>query len=345
MEHFDFDGPFFLEEGGVISGLTITYHTYGTLNESRDNIIWICHALTANSDVEQWWPGMVGAGRCFDTDNYFVICANIIGSCYGTTGPLTNNPQTGSPYFNTFPFITIKDMVRAHSLLARHLGIQKIQLLAGGSMGGYQVLEWCLYEPNLIAQIFLITTSAKESAWGKAIHAAQRLAIEADATWHMPTADAGKKGLKAARAIGMITYRNYATYEATQEDEQTDDLKKNKASSYIEYQGNKFIKRFNAYSYWYLNHAMDTHHLARGRNKTLEAVLQTINQKALIIGINSDILCPVQEQEFLAKWISKADFITIDSLYGHDGFLVETEKITRQVKGWMHGLDAALQNK
>jgi len=218
MNQFQYKEPFVLETGGILDGLQIAYHTYGTLNESKSNVVWICHALTANAQVTEWWPGVVGKGRVIDPEKYFIVCANIIGSCYGSTGPASINPETGVPYFIDFPFITIRDMVKAHQLLRQHLGIEKIQLMVGGSMGGYQALEWCVMEPELIDRLFLLATSAKETPWGIAIHTTQRLAIEADATWGHRSVNAGEKGLKAARAIAMLTYRNYDTYKQTQTD-------------------------------------------------------------------------------------------------------------------------------
>jgi homoserine O-acetyltransferase len=339
MKHFHYKGSLKLESGAVLPQLSIGYHTYGKLNERGDNAIWICHALTANSDVQDWWPGMVGAGQVFDTDRYFVVCANIVGSCYGTTGPLSIDPLTGQPYYHKFPLITIRDMVEAHKLLCEHLGIRKIQLLVGGSMGGYQALEWCVTQPQLIGQLLLLATSARESAWGIAIHSAQRLAIEADATWKTDTPNAGHKGLKTARAIGMITYRNYHTFMATQTDPEGDKLDHFKASSYIEHQGNKLVARFNAYSYWTLTKSMDSHNLARGRGERVEDVLQTVKQRTLVVSINGDLLCPPEEQNLLALHIPQAQLVRIDSLYGHDGFLVERDKITREVTAWLAGAE------
>lgn len=334
-QHFVYNGNFELELGGSFSRLTIAYCTYGTLNQHRNNVIWICHALTASADAAGWWPGLVGPGKCFDTDKYFVVCANILGSCYGTTGPLSTNPISDLPFYHSFPQITIRDMVQAHQLLCRHLQISRIELLAGGSMGGYQVLEWCVTEPQFIKKIFVIATSAKESAWGKAIHATQRIIIETDATWPQPAAHAGTEGLKAARAVGMLTYRGYETFCATQEDE-TDALQAQyRAGSYVQYQGKKLAQRFNAFSYWYLTHAMDSHNIARGRGKTLAGVLRLLPQPALVMGINSDILCPVKEMEFLAAHLPFAQLQIIQSLYGHDGFLMETKQIVAIVSKWM----------
>jgi homoserine O-acetyltransferase len=231
--------------------------------------------------------------------------------------------------------ITIRDMVKAHMLLRRHLGIEKIQLLMGGSMGGYQALEWAVMEKERIERLFLIATSPTESAWGIAIHTAQRLAIEADSTWREASATAGSKGLKAARAIGILTYRNYGVMVQKQTDTDTEKLDNYKASSYITYQGDKLVSRFNAYCYWLLTKAMDSHQLARGRGKKLEEVLRSITQRTLIIGIGSDILCPLEEQRFIVKHLADAQLVEIESAYGHDGFMVEGGIIANHLSGWM----------
>ncbi|HYO21403.1 MAG TPA: homoserine O-acetyltransferase, partial [Flavisolibacter sp.] len=333
MQRYHFKNDFVLENGDVLKELVIAYHTYGHLNEAKDNVIWICHALTANSDAKAWWPGLVGEGLVFDTRRYFIVCANILGSCYGTTGPSERNPETGKPYYHDFPFVTIRDMVKAHQLLRSHLHINKIELLAGGSMGGYQALEWCRMEKEAISNLFLIATSARETAWGIGIHTAQRMAIETDPTWKQPDAAAGRQGLKAARAIGMITYRSYDSFvqkQADSDNNKTDDFK---ASSYILYQGEKLASRFTAYSYWYLTKALDSHNLARGCG-SLEKALGSIAAETLVMGISSDLLCPLQEQKFLAEHIPHATFVSIDSLFGHDGFLVETKAITEAIFAW-----------
>jgi homoserine O-acetyltransferase/O-succinyltransferase len=337
MDYFEYSTPVLLENGQQLPSVTIAYHTYGRLNDARDNVIWICHALTANSDAQSWWPAMVGKGLVFDTSKYFIVCANILGSCYGTTGPLSINPATKAPWFHQFPQITIRDMVQLHSLLCRSLGIRKIHLLAGGSMGGYQAIEWCLMEPQLIQRLFLIATAARETAWGIAIHTAQRLAIEADSSWGEPSVSAGEKGLKAARAIGMLTYRSYQTYLATQTDEDNERLDNFRAESYIQYQGSKLVKRFNAYSYWLLTKAMDSHNIARGRNKDITKVLQTIKQKTLVMGISTDMLCPLPEQKLMAKSIPDAAFHELSSIYAHDGFLTETTSISLKLHAWLEG--------
>jgi len=335
MEYFQHNQPFQLESGGLLPGLTIAYQTYGSMNASKSNIVWVCHALTANADTAHWWPGLIGDRRCIDPANDFIVCANILGSCYGSTGPLSRDPVTNQPYYSDFPLVTIRDMVRAHIILRKHLGIEEIRLLMGGSMGGYQVLEWGIIEKDRIKELFLIATSPTESAWGIAVHTAQRLAIEADSSWLDHEPGAGGKGLKAARAMGILTYRNYGIFEKKQHDPDAEKIDNYKASSYINYQGDKLVARFNAYSYWLLTKAMDSHHIARGRGGNVDEILKQISQKTLIIGISSDILCPLDEQRHMNRQLPNSKLVEIDSVYGHDGFMVEAEKISLHLSEWM----------
>lgn len=335
MDYFYYPHPVQLENGFILPELTIAYSTYGTLNADKSNVVWACHALTANSAATEWWNGVIGDGHVINPEKHFIVCANILGSCYGTTGPLSINPKTKTPYFKDFPPITIRDMVNAHILLRKHLGIENIYLLMGGSMGGYQAMEWCIMEKDVIKNLFLLATSATESAWGIATHTAQRLSIEADCTWQNASPDAGAKGLKAARAIGMLTYRNYEIMVKQQSDSDSEKLDNYKASSYINYQGDKLVQRFNAHSYWLLTKSMDSHHIARGRGGDIALVLKKILQKTLIIGISSDILCPLTEQHFLAKNIPNSSLTEIDSSYGHDGFMVESTIISQHLSEWL----------
>lgn len=335
MKHYIHEKRFELESGESLNGLSVAYHTYGKMNSDKSNVVWICHHLTANSDAALWWQGVVGEGYLIDPSKYFIVCANILGSCYGTTGPLSTDPSTGKPWFSTFPLITIRDMVNAHILLRKHLEIDSIQLLIGGSMGGYQALEWSLAEPGVAKQLILLSTSASESAWGIAVHTAQRLAIEADGTWRDHFPEAGRKGLKAARAIGLISYRNHGILVKKQLDPDHDKTDNYRASSYIEYQGEKLVNRFNAYSYWLLTKAMDSHNIARRRHAHIPEVLKTIMQRTLIFGIYSDILCPLVEQQFLVANMPNASLVAIDSAYGHDGFMVEATMISDEIKKWL----------
>ncbi len=323
----------FVTEGGAAMPLTIAYATYGRLNDDRSNVVWVCHALTANAQVAEWWPGVVGDGCIINPEEHFIVCANILGSCYGTTGPVGYSGDDAM-LPSGFPMITIRDMVAAHMLLRRHLGIGQIALLMGGSMGGYQVLEWALMEPEVPQRLFLLATSASESPWGIAIHEAQRMAIEADITWTHNNPDAGSNGLKAARAIGMLTYRNYTLFGTQQQDTDMQKVDDFKAAAYQRYQGDKLTKRFNAKSYWTLTKALDSHNIARGRTATIQQALALISQPTLIIGIDSDILCPVEEQHRLAADMPRASLAIIHSDFGHDGFLVEAEAISKAFRSW-----------
>jgi homoserine O-acetyltransferase len=316
-----------LESGETLHRPEVVYHTYGTLSPAKDNVVWICHALTANADAADWWSGLVGQGKFIDPEKYFIVCANILGSCYGTTGPLSINPETFEPYYHTFPLVTVKDMVAAHVLLRQHLGIERIHLGIAGSLGGHQLLEWLVREPGVFAQAAVIATSARHSPWGIAFNESQRFAIEQDPTWNNSTADAGLNGLKVARAIAMLSYRSYDTYHLAQLDT-SDKIDGYRASSYQRYQGEKLAKRFNAYSYFTLSKAMDSHDISRGRGGEVAEVLQTITTPILAVSITSDLLFPPHEQEFIAKQVPNGTHRSITSIYGHDGFLLEFEALS-----------------
>ncbi len=323
---FNSDEPFTLQSGNILPRYHLAYTTYGSLNKSKDNVVWIFHALTANSDPEEWWAGLVGKGKLFNQENYFIVCVNTPGSCYGSIGPLDKNPETSKPYFHDFPFFTPRDMVRSYQPLKKHLGIEKIKIGIGGSMGGQQLLEWAIEEPDLFEHIFPIATNAQHSAWGIAFNAAQRMSIEADSTWKENDPKAGMEGMKAARSIALISYRHYDTYHASQSEHNIEKIENYKSESYQKYQGEKLGKRFNAFSYYFLSKSMDSHNVGRGR-VSVENALQQIKSKALVIGIYTDILFPLSEQQFIAENIPGAQFTPIHSLYGHDGFLLEFEQI------------------
>ncbi|MCO4291753.1 homoserine O-acetyltransferase [Solitalea sp. MAHUQ-68] len=331
IQQFTYKNPFELESGAILPQVEITYFSTGKLNSEKNNVIWICHALTANADVSDWWSGIVGEGKVFDPDHHFIICANILGSCYGTTGPLSINPETGNPYYHTFPQVTTRDMVRAHELLRKHLAIDKINTVIGGSMGGQQAMEWAIEQPDLIEKLFLIATNAYHSPWGIAFNESQRLAIEADTTWKNSNAEAGLNGMKAARSMALLSYRHYDAYNITQKETDVNKVDDYKASSYQAYQGDKLVKRFNAFSYWHLSKAMDAHNVGRCRGG-IETALSKIKAKTLAVGISSDLLFPTNEQKFLAENIKGAKYIEIDSFFGHDGFLIEWEQLTKIIK-------------
>jgi len=318
--------PFTLENGSQLPSLEVVYHTFGKLNKEKNNVIWACHALTANSDVFNWWQGLFGEKSLFNANDYFIVCANNLGSCYGTTGPLSTNDYSKQAWFSCFPLITMRDMVSAHDLLREHLGIKQIKVLIGGSQGAQQVLEWSIIQPALAEHSIIIASNAKQSPWAIAFNESQRLAIKADRTYYSNTPNGGLKGLAAARSIALLSYRNYNTYLETQAEHNNESTSEFKAAAYQRYQGEKLINRFNAYSYITLLNAMDSHNVGRARNSAEEA-LKEIKSKTLVIGIRSDLLFPLVEQEFIAKHIRNSSFKIIDSLYGHDGFLLETEKL------------------
>lgn len=335
---FTSNEAFNLESGKFLPQLHLGYHFFGTLNASKTNVVWVFHALTANSNPAEWWPGLVGDGCILNGNDYFVICVNMPNSCYGSIGPLEINTLTNTPYFHSFPLFTIKDMVNAYKLLKDSLGIGKIYLGIGGSMGGQQLLEWAIAEPNLFENIVPIATNAQHSPWGIAFNKSQRMCIENDSTWKEQRADAGIEGMKTARSLALLSYRHYEAYLETQtgvvDDSVPIDEQVFKAETYQQYQGEKLANRFNAFSYWFLSKAMDTHHVGRGRKSVIDA-LKSIQAKTLVISIESDILFPLQEQAFLAKHIPNAALTIINSHYGHDGFLLEHEKITLLLRGFL----------
>lgn len=325
---------FELESGQTITDLQIGYHTYGRLNAAKDNVIWVCHALTANSDVLDWWKGFVGDGYIINPDEHFIICANVLGSPYGTTNPLDINSATGQPYYLNFPSYTIRDMVKAHQLLAAKLGIEQINMVIGGSLGGQQAIEWGIMEPARMKNLVLIATNARHSPWGIAFNESQRLAIEADVSFNNGTPEGGALGLRAARSMALLSYRGYKAYNITQQEEDADITDNYRAASYQRYQGDKLVNRFNAYSYWYLSKAMDSHHVGRRRG-SVENTLSVIKAKTLVIGIKNDILFPIEEQLYLFKHIPKAAYAELDSFYAHDGFLIETEALTKILSSFL----------
>lgn len=331
--------PFVFENGKELVDLQISYEVFGELNADRSNVIWVCHALTANANVLDWWPGLFGANDLFNPNDYYIVCANVIGSAYGSSNPLSINPATGQPYYLSFPEFTVKDLVNAHQLLAAHLDINQLEVLIGGSLGGQQALEWAASNTIAINQLVVVGTNAVHSPWRIAFNESQRLAITADRTFYANHPDGGKKGLKVARSIALLSYRNYITYDHTQRDEDDNKVNGYKAASYQNYQGEKLVKRYNAYSYFYLTKAMDSHNLARGR-ASLEAALNGINCPTLVLAVNTDVLFPPAEQRFIAQHIPNATYQEIESSYGHDGFLIETKKLTAIIHNFLENKKA-----
>ncbi len=316
---------FQLESGGTLPGFQLKYSTLGTLNGSRSNVVWVCHALTGSSSFLDWWGDLFTEDGPFNPNEYFIICANVLGGCYGSTGATSENPKTKAPYFHDFPLITNNDAVRAFDLLRIHLGLHRIHALIGGSLGGQQALSWAILQPLVFRNLIPIACNAVSSAWSIAINEAQRMAIEADPTWPDKNENAGRQGLKSARAMSMITFRSYDAFQE-QRDENDHELEDFKASSYQRHQGDKLANRFDAHTYWTLSKMMDNHNVGRYHSMP-ELALSKIKANTLVVGISSDLLFPLAEQEFVARNISNAALNVIDSLYGHDAFLIETLKL------------------
>ena len=333
-EYFTHRAPFPLEKGGTLPGFTLAYATGGSFGQAGKPVVWVCHALTGHSRVPEWWPGLFGPDGVFDPAEYGWICANMLGSCYGSTHALSAHPETGQPWYHTFPELTNRDMVRAFDLLRQHLGLAQVDVLMGGSMGGQQALEWAVQQPQVFRHLIPVATNAQHSPWGIAFNETQRMAIASDPTWRDDHPDAGLEGLKTARAIAMLSYRSYATYAFKQAEPDPDQIGGYRAASYQRYQGQKLSLRFNAFTYWALSQAMDSHHLGRGRGG-LEKALAQILARTLVIGVDSDWLFPLHEQEYLATHIPGAQLAVVHSQYGHDGFLVEMDQLDAMVRGWL----------
>src|SRR6218665_101163 len=278
-----FHGDFQLESGKILKSPTFAYQIWGNLNEDKSNVVWVCHALTGNHLVHEWWGGLFGEGKLFDPEKYCIISVNVLGSCYGTTGPVSSGLS------RKFPLITIRDIVNGLEIVRQALEIEKIKILIGASVGGQQVLEWAIQKPQLFESIIPIATNFKHSPFGVALNETQRLAITADKTFSFDHPQGGRNGLIAARAIGMISYRSYEGYEITQSEESEDKFDDYKAASYQRYQGEKLANRFNAYSYWTLSKAMDSQNVTRNRGP-IEEVVKELKMPALVVGIDSDML-------------------------------------------------------
>lgn len=331
----DFEIPVLtLECGKELKKVNVRYHVFGDISRNPDKVVWICHAFTANSDPIDWWPGVVGKGFLFDPDIFPVVCVNILGSCYGTTGPTSINPETGNPYLLSFPMITFRDIVKVNQKIREHLGIKKIWVLTGGSIGGFQSMEWEYMYPGTVENLILIATTAKSSPWVIAFSQSQRLALLADQTFLQEKPGGGNEGLKAARSIALLSYRGRSSYNITQQDTSDDLLNGFRATSYQTYQGEKLVKRFDAYTYYTLLAALDSHNIGRNRGGIAEALGQ-IRAKTLVVGIDSDILFPVEEQKQLASLIPNATYAEIHSNFCHDGFLIEHDQLTKIIKQFL----------
>ena len=344
-----------LQLGGQFGPVTLAYETWGTLNAERDNVVLIAHALTGSThahDAERphdtkvaWWNPLIGPGRFFDTSRYFVVCSNILGGCYGSTGPSSPEPQTGEPYGMRFPVVTIRDMVRAQRRLMEYLGVRRIAMVAGGSIGGQQALEWAVAYPELVDRVIVVAATAALTAQAVAFSEVQRQAILSDPRWQNGNYRPGEgpdAGLAIARMLAMITYQSEESMElrfARREARRLDivspggyaDLgKRFDVEGYLYYQGQALVKRFDANSYLYISRAMDLYDVSEGY-ASLEAALRRVRSKALFIGIRSDFLFPAARVRWLAEQVKAvggdAIYMELDSPHGHDAFLKEWEQM------------------
>jgi homoserine O-acetyltransferase len=329
---YEVAGPLQLELGGRLPRVQVAFRTWGRLAPAGDNAVVVCHAFTGSADVDRWWAKMFGPGQALDPDRDFVVCANILGSCYGTTGPASTDPATARPWLGTFPDITLRDMVRVQAELVRALGVRRIRAVIGGSLGGMQTLEWALLYPEMVQSLVPIANSARHSAWAIGISEAQRAAIAADPRWaggRYPPADPPSAGLAAARMMAMVSYRSWASFEERY-GRRPQAAGQFAMESYLRYQGQQLVDRFDAATYHALTRAMDTHDVARGRGG-LEEVLRGLRQPALVVSIDSDVLYLPEEQREMARLMPNARLERLESPHGHDAFLIHVEELSARV--------------
>jgi homoserine O-acetyltransferase/O-succinyltransferase len=349
--------PFHFECGEKLGPIDVAFETYGELNSEGTNCVLVCHALTGSSHagfynsaedkIPGWWDGIIGPGKALDTGKYFVVCSNILSGCYGTTGPATMNPATMREYGTSFPTTTIRDMVRVQKRLLDWLGVEKLQLVIGGSMGGMQVLEWIVSFPDFVERAVPIATGASHTAWGIALNEVARQAILNDpayANGNYYSSGQPSRGLALARMMAMISYRSPESFtlrfqrDRMQDGDDADFFNPRnifQVESYLHYQGVKLVERFDANTYIYITKAMDLHDVARGRGELSDA-LASVKAKTLCVGISSDALYPAQDQRGLAELIPGAHYAEIQSIHGHDAFLIEFDQVNRLLRSFVH---------
>lgn len=341
--------PFALELGGELPGVEIAYRTWGTLSPAGDNAVVVCHALTGSADADSWWAPLFGPGRTLDPARHFIVCSNVLGGCYGTTGPASRAPD-GRRWGPRFPRITVRDQVQAQIALADALGIRRIRFVIGGSMGGLQALEWALLDPERVGAVVSIAAAGRHSAWCIAWSEAQRLALAADARFaagHYSPDDPPAAGLAAARAVAMATYRSAPSLEQRfgradgrevfgPRARNPDDFA---ARGWVRHHGSALVARFDANSYLALLDAMDTHDVARGRG-IYENVLAEIRQPVLIGSVRSDGLYVPADQRNLHFLLPNSRFVEIESDHGHDGFLIDAHAFEPQIARFVRQLPA-----
>ena len=365
--HFPSDRGFALDGGSVLREVTLAYETWGTLNAERSNAVLLCHAWTGDSHVTGpaeeghptpgWWEGIVGPGRAIDTDEWFVVCVNVLGGCQGSTGPASPHPDDGKPYGSRFPVITVRDMVRAQLRLTDMLGIPRWHAVVGGSMGGMQVLEWAITFPDRVNGIVPIAScvhaTAQQIAWG----AIGRRAIRLDPKWRggeyydASPGDGPWQGLAIARMISQVTFRSDNVFterfgrELMDSDADYNGLglwDRFTVESYLDHHGDRLIRRFDTNSYLIIGKAMDLHDVARGR-VSLEHAMARITMPALTLGISSDILYPTYQQKqihgILERQGTRSTYVEVDSPHGHDAFLINLDQVGAPIKKFLETLE------
>lgn len=364
----DNNSPFPLENGKELKQVELAFTTYGKLNSEGTNAVLVCHALSGDSHVAGeldltdelisrapfykamknkqpgWWDNLIGAGKPLDTEKYFVICSNILGSCYGSTGPSSINPETGKVYAMNFPQVTVRDIVRSQKMLLDKLGVKKLKTVIGGSLGGMQALEWSIIYPELVESIIPIATSAKHSAWAIGFNHIGRSAIMNDPDWKNGNYNGTKvSGLSIARMIGMISYRTQPSFEERfgrerlNNSDYYDDKNLFQSENYLNYQGEKLVNRFDPNSYIIISRILDLHDVSYNRG-SVEEVLASIKAAALCIGIDTDILYPPEEQRYIRQHISNSVYTEIKSRHGHDGFLIEFDQMREIILNFLNKL-------
>ncbi len=321
----------------MLRDVPVAYQTWGALNEEANNAIVVAHSLTSDTQAASWWKGFIGPGCALDTEHYYVICANVIGSPYGTVSPVSVNPDTGQRYGADFPQATVRDTVALHKALFDALGIRQVAFAVGGSMGGMQALEWAFYG-DYVRGIVPIGVGGRHSAWCIGWSETQRQAIYADPRWQegrYDPSDPPRGGLATARMIAMISYRSFTSFKDRFGRTRTNGAADSafNVESYLQYQGDKLVDRFDANCYVHLTRLMDSHDVSRGRGAYYD-VLNTIRQHALVVGIDSDILYPLSEQEELARHLPNAELAVLEAEDGHDAFLIELEALSEKVRSW-----------
>ena len=335
-------GEFVLENGEVLQDVEIAYRTWGKPENAAEHAVLICHALTGSADVEAWWPNIIGEGKTFDPAVDYIVCANILGSCYGTTGPVTCKPGTDTRYQADFPGVSVRDMVELQRILLDELGVTQLELATGPSLGGMQALEWALMYPERVGSVVPIGVGGRHSAWCIGISEAQRAAIATDPNWndgYYSDEEPPEKGLSAARMMAVCTYRSWQSFDERFGRDLRNDHQY-QVQSYLQHQGEKINDRFDANTYVTLTHAMHTHDLARGRGDYPD-VLTRIEQPALVVSVSSDALYPPGEQQYLAQHIPNSEYKVLDCVHGHDGFLIETETLGRMIAEFREAQQAA----